>query len=352
MTNGVPVRSPSEPATAGPFASVSRREQRGVARGGWARRGRKRFRYVNTRGAEIQDDDQLERIAALAIPPAWTDVWISPNPHARLQATGVDAAGRKQYLYHESFRAAQEREKYRRLLAFAKSLPGLRGRLRRHLKLEPYEREWTCAVATSVINKAWFRVGSERHRSSRTYGVTTLRKKHVSVSGDEIAFCFRAKNRRLVRRTIVNSTLADGVQALLALPNGSRLFRFERDGDVVVLTSQLLNDYLGENLGEEFTAKDFRTWGGTLLAASELARRGPAEGETEAKHTLAAVMRRVGDELGNTPAVARASYVSPVVVEHYLAGRTLDDFRRGIGKRRNGLTVDEDALVRLLNAPV
>ena len=200
-----------------------------------------------------------------------------------------------------------------------------------------------------MINKAWFRVGSERDRSSRTYGVTTLRKKHVSVSGDEVAFCFRAKNRKLVRRTIVNSTLADGVQALLELPNGSRLFRFERDGDVVVLTSQLLNEYLGENLGEEFTAKDFRTWGGTLLAASELTRRGPAEGETEAKRTLAAVMRRVGDELGNTPAVARASYVSPVVVEHYLAGRTLDDFRRGNGKRRNGLTIDEDPRRRALH---
>lgn len=334
------------------FAAESRREQRGVARGGWARRGRKRFRYVNSRGTEIRDDDHLERIAALAIPPAWTDVWISPNPRARLQATGVDSAGRKQYLYHESFRAAQEREKFRRLLTFAKDLPGLRRRLSTHLKLDPYEREWTCAIATSVINKAWFRVGSERHRSARTYGVTTLRKRHVSVSGDEIAFCFRAKNRKLVRRTIVNSTLADGVQALLELPNGSRLFRFERDGDVVVLTSQLLNEYLGENLGEEFTAKDFRTWGGTLLAARELARRGPAEGKTEAKRTLAAVMRRVGDELGNTPAVARASYVSPVVVDHYLAGRTLDDFRRGNGKRRSGLTVEEDALVRLLGAPV
>ena len=264
----------------------------------------------------------------------------------------MDAAGRKQYLYHESYRAAQEREKYRRLLTFAKDLPGLRGRLRRHLALDPYEREWTCAIATSVINKTWFRVGSERHRTSRTYGVTTLRKKHVSVSGDEIAFCFRAKNRRLVRRTIVNSTLAEGVQALLELPNGSRLFRFERDGEVAPLTSPLLNEYLAENLGEEFTAKDFRTWGGTLLAARELARRGPAEGKTEAKRTLAAVMRRVGDELGNTPAVARASYVSPVVVEHYLAGTTLEDFRRRNGKGRRGLTTDEDALVRLLRASV
>jgi DNA topoisomerase-1 len=323
-----------------------------VARGGWRRRGRKRFRYVDSQGREIRDDEHLERIAALAIPPAWTDVWISPNPRARLQATGVDAAGRKQYLYHETFRAAQEREKYRRLLSFAEGLPGLRGRLRRHLKLDPYEREWTCAIATSVINKTWFRVGSEGQRGARTYGVTTLRKRHVSVSGDEIAFCFRAKNRKLVRRTIINATLAGGVQALLEVPDGSRLFRFERKGDFVTLTSPTLNEYLGENVGEEFTAKDFRTWGGTLLAARELARRGPAESETEAKRTLAAVMRRVGDELGNTPAVARASYVSPVVIDHYLAGTTLDDVRRRNGKQKAGLTTDEDALVRLLGSSV
>ena len=322
-----------------------------MARGGWRRLGRKRFRYVDGRGEVIRDEEQLERIAALAIPPAWSDVWISPNPGARLQATGVDAAGRKQYLYSVSFRAAQERAKYERLLAFAKGLSGLRGVLRRHLKLDPYEREWTCAIATSVINKAWFRVGSEQYaRSSRTYGVTTLRKKHVSVSGDEIAFCFRAKNRKLVRRTVVDATLAEGIEALLELPDGSRLFRFQRDDELVALTSPLLNDYLGETLGDGFTAKDFRTWGGTMLAAHELARHGPADGDADAKRTLAAVMRHVGDELGNTAAVARASYVSPLVVDAYLAGRTLDDYRRGNGKRPRRLTVDEDALVRLLRA--
>ena len=322
-----------------------------MARGGWRRLGRKRFRYVDARDREIRDDEQLERIAELAIPPAWRDVWISPNPRARLQATGVDAAGRKQYLYSASFRAAQERAKYDRLLTFAGGLPGLRGVLRRHLKLDPYERVWTCAIATSVINKAWFRVGSDEYaRSSRTYGVTTLRKKHVSVSADEVAFCFRAKNRKLVRRTVADATLAEGVEALLELPGGSRLFRFDRDGELVALTSPLLNEYLGEYLGDGFTAKDFRTWGGTLLAAHELARHGPAEGYAEAKRTLAAVMRRVGDELGNTPAVARASYVSPLVVDAYMAGTTLDDYRRRNGKRTRRLTVDEDALVRLLRA--
>jgi DNA topoisomerase-1 len=333
--------------------SVSSGNSGNVARGGWRRLGRRRFRYVDSRGRAIQDDEHLERIAALAIPPAWTEVWISPNPHARLQATGVDSAGRKQYLYSAAFRAAQDREKYERLLAFAKALPRLRRRMSAHLRTDPFEPDWTCAVATGVINKAWFRVGSDRHaRSSRTYGVTTLRKRHVTVSGDEIAFCFRAKNRRLVRRTITNEVLARSISALLDLPDGSRLFRFERDDELVPLTAPLLNEYLAENLGDGYTAKDFRTWGGTLVAATELARRGPAKDETQAKQSLAAVMRRVGDELGNTAAVARAAYVSPVVVEHYLAGTTLDDFRSVNGARPARLTLDEQALLRLLRTPL
>ena len=147
------------------------------------------------------------------------------------------------------------------------------------------------------------------------------------MDGDEIAFRFRAKNRKLVRRTIVNARLAEGVEELLALPDGSRLFRFEREGELFNLTSAMLNDYIGDNLGDGYTAKDFRTWGGTLLAAEELERRGLVESDADAKRTLAAVMRHVGSELGNTAAVARASYVSPVVVEHYLAGRTIADFR-------------------------
>ena len=324
-----------------------------MRRSGWRRLGKKRFRYVDSRGSAITDEEQLERIAALAIPPAWTDVWISPNARARLQATGVDAAGRKQYRYHDAFRAAQERAKYERLLDFGRGLPRLRRRTAQHLRLGPYEQEWACAIAIGVVNKTWFRVGSERHaRSARTYGVTTLRKRHVSVSGEEIAFCFRAKNRKLVRRSISNAALAKGIDALLDLPSGSRLLRFERNAELVPLTSALLNEYIADNLAEEYTAKDFRTWGGTLLAAQELASRGPSENEAETKRVLAAVMRRVGQELGNTPAVARASYVSPVVVEHYLEGRTLDDVRSTNGSPKRYLTVSEHALLQLLETHV
>jgi len=318
-------------------------------RGGWRRLGKRRFRYVDSRGRPITDGDALERIRGLVIPPAWTDVWISPNAGAKLQATGQDAAGRRQYLYHERFRAAQEREKFERLLTFGARLPALRSRLARDLRLGPYEQEWASALALRLVNNAWFRVGSDRHaRASRTYGITTLTKRHVTLSGDEIAFRFHGKNRRLVRHTLRNASLARELQALLELPGGARLFRFEREGELVNLTGALLNQYIGDRLGDGFTAKDFRTWGGTLVAARALARHGAPEDDADAKRALSSAMRKVAAELGNTPAVARASYVSPAVVEHYLAGRTIEDFRPR--SRRSGLGADEHALLRMLRS--
>ena len=318
-------------------------------RGGWRRLGKRRFRYVDSRGRPITDGDALERIRGLVIPPAWTDVWISPNAGAKLQATGQDAAGRRQYLYHERFRAAQEREKFERLLTFGARLPALRSRLARDLGLGPYEQDWASALALRLVNNAWFRVGSDRHtRASRTYGITTLTKRHVTLSGDEIAFRFHGKNRRLVRHTLRNASLARELQALLELPGGARLFRFEREGELVNLTGALLNQYIGDRLGDGFTAKDFRTWGGTLVAARALARHGAPEDDADAKRALSSAMRKVAAELGNTPAVARASYVSPAVVEHYLAGRTIEDFRSR--SRRSGLGVDEHALLRMLRS--
>ena len=249
-------------------------------RGGWRRLGRKRFRYVDSRGRAVQDEAALERIADLTIPPAWEDVWISPNAGAKLQATGVDAAGRRQYLYHPDFRAAQEAAKFDRLLHFGKSLPSLRAATRRHLQLGAYERDWACALAVTLVNHAWFRVGSDRHaRTSRTYGITTLTKRHVTIAGDRIEFRFRGKNSTLIKRTVANRRIARELARLAELENGSRLFRYERDGETFNLTSDLLNDYLGENMGNGFTAKDFRTWGGTLLAATKLATHGPSESD-------------------------------------------------------------------------
>ena len=319
-------------------------------RGGWRRLGSRRFRYVDARGRPINEEEALERVRSLAIPPAWEDVWISPNAGAKLQATGTDAAGRRQYLYHPSFRAAQERAKFDRLLHFAARLPELRASTRQHLRLGPYEREWACAIAVSLVNHAWFRVGTERHaRSSRTHGITTLTKRHVTISGDEIAFRFRTKNRRLVQRTVTNAVLARELRALVSLEPGSRLFRFEREGELVNLMAPLLNEYIGKHLGNGFTAKDFRTWGGTLHAAVELAKHGPPASAADAKRVLSGVMTKVARELGNTAAVARASYVSPAVIDHYEAGRTLEDFRTR-STRPPRLNADERALLRMLRS--
>jgi DNA topoisomerase I len=327
-----------------------------VARkGGWRREGRRRFRYLDSRGKRITDPAQLERIEALAIPPAWREVWIAPRPGAKLQATGVDSAGRRQYLYHEEFRARQEQEKYDSLIRFAEGLPELREAMSQHMEHDPRDRERVSAIAVRVINLGWFRVGSEDHaRESRTYGITTLNKSHVSVRGSRIAFRFPSKGRIWVRTQIVDSELAAAIRELRALKGGRRLFRYEWEGDLYNLTSKRLNDYIQVYLGEEFTAKHFRTWGGTLLAAIAFAERELPDGEAARKHSVAAVMRQVARRLGNTPAVARASYVSPAVVEQYLDGRTLDDFRprhlRVIGARDIGLEPEEQALLSLLRS--
>ncbi|HET9287527.1 MAG TPA: hypothetical protein VFO26_08220 [Gaiella sp.] len=325
-------------------------------RGGWRRLGRRKpFRYVDSRGERITDERHIERIEKLVIPPAWRDVWISPNASARLQATGVDAAGRRQYLYHPDFRAAQERAKFDRLVLFGERLPGLREQVAQDLELGPYERDWACALGVTLVNRGWFRVGSERSaRSSRTYGITTLSKRHVSVRGRHVVFHFRAKHRILVRTTLVDAELAEAVRALLQYDGGARLLRFDRNGAPANLTAAALNAYIAEHLGETFTAKDFRTWGGTLSAAVALAEHGPPDETTDERRVLASVMRRVGGELGNTAAVARASYVSPAVVEQWREGRTLEHFRdrklRVVSGRNGGLREEEAALVSLLRS--
>jgi DNA topoisomerase I len=325
-------------------------------RGGWRREGsRGRFRYFDARGNRITDPEKLERIKGLVIPPAWKDVWISPSPPANLQATGVDAAGRKQYLYHPAFRAQQERAKFDKLIGFAQRLPDLRAATAEHIDKDMLDRERVSAIATRLINCGWFRVGTERYaQESKTFGITTLRKKHVRVRGHRISFEFQGKHRSVIRTTLVDFELAEAINELLALPGGARLFRYEWDGALFALTGARLNDYVRTYLGEKFTAKDFRTWGGTLIAAIELAERGPAATEAEAKRAVAAVMRRVGAELGNTPAVARSSYVSPAVIDQYLDGTTIEDFRprhlRVVGARDLGLDREEQALLSLLRS--
>jgi DNA topoisomerase-1 len=325
-------------------------------RGGWRRVGSKgRFRYVDSRGNPITDDATLERIRSLVLPPAWTDVWISPSADAKLQAIGTDAGGRRQYRYHPDFRARQEQAKYDSLIRFAERLPDLRAAMAQHMEQDLLARERVSAVAVRLIDEGWFRVGSERHlESSKTYGITTLSKRHVAVRGSRVHLQFPGKQRIWVRTAIVDAELAESIRRLLSVPGGRRLFRYVWEGNLYNLTSKRLNDYIQIYLGPQFSAKDFRTWGGTLTAAIALAERAPAETKTEQKRAVAAVMRTVGIRLGNTPAVARSSYVSPAVVEQYLDGRTIEDFRprhlRVVRARDTGLEPEEQALLSLLRS--
>jgi DNA topoisomerase-1 len=325
--------------------------------GGWRRRGSKGrgFRFYDSRGNEITDEAKVARIDALRIPPAWRDVWISPSAKAKLQATGYDAAGRRQYLYHPDYRAAQDQAKYDKLIRFAEHLPQLREKMAEHMDHDVVDRERVSAIALRLIDAGWFRPGSERYaRESKTYGVTTLNKSHVTVRGKRVGLAFRGKHRIWVRTTLVDAELAAAIRDLLALPGGRRLFRYEWEGDFYALTSKRLNDYIEIYMGPEFTAKDFRTWGGTMLAAIGLAERGPSESQTRAKRCVAAVMRQVAERLGNTPAVCRASYVSPAVVDQYMDGRTIEDFRprhlRVVGARDIGLNPEEQATLSLLRS--
>ena len=328
---------------------------------GWTRRGRKgAFRYFDQRGRQIRDPEKIERIEKLAIPPAWRDVWIAAGSRAKLQATGRDKAGRKQYLYHPDYRAAQEQAKYDSLIRFAEQLPALRQTMADDLDRDELDRERVSAIALRLINLGWFRVGSERYaKESRTYGITTLTRRHVEVRGRRIRLAFKGKHSIEVRTELVDDELAASLKELLALGGGARVFRYRSNGNGLCnLTSPRLNEYVKANLGDEFTAKDFRTWGGTLLAAIAFAERAERDGfpetATDEKRSVTAVMRRVAQQLGNTPAVCRASYVSPAVVDQYLAGRTLEDFRprhlRVVGARDPGLDPEEQALLSLLRS--
>ena len=245
-------------------------------KGGWRRAGSKgRFRYLDARGSRITDPAKIERIEPLVIPPAWKDVWISPAPAAKLQATGVDKAGRRQYLYHPEFRAQQEQAKFDKLVRFAEALPDLRLAMGEHMTHDPYDRERVCAVAVRLINMAWFRVGSDRYaKTSRTHGVTTLTKRHVSVRGNKVTLPLPRQAQAAGADDRRRHGARGGDPGSARAARGARLFRYGRDGESCTLTGAVLNDYIREHMGEEFTAKDFRTWGGTLTAAIALAEQG------------------------------------------------------------------------------
>jgi DNA topoisomerase I len=293
---------------------------------GIRRRGRGRgFEYLLPDGRRLVDPAGLERIRSLAIPPAWKDVWICPDPWGHLQAVGVDAAGRKQYLYHERWRTRRDQAKFGHMLMFARALPELRRGVARDLRQREMTRERVLGCAVRLLDRGFFRIGSESYaEENQTYGLATLQKRHVRVSGSTVTFDYEAKGGARRVQDLEDSQAARVIELLKARRGGgSELLAYRRGRRWVDLRSADINDYIKERAGEEFTAKDFRTWNATLLAAVGLATSDEAGSQTGRKRVVSAVVRAVAEYLGNTPAVARASYIDPRIFDRYRAGVTI-----------------------------
>jgi DNA topoisomerase I len=282
------------------------------------------FRYLRADGKPLRAAAGLTRIETLVIPPAWREVRIAADPRARVQATGVDAAGRKQYRYHSAFSAHRSRRKYRKLLEYARAIPSLREATAAHLRKRGLVRERVLAIAVRLMMRGFFRVGSERYATqNRTFGLVTLRKRHVRIEGDSLVFSYRGKSSVQQRQVVAGTPLARMIRELMELP-GTRLFQYrDPDGSVHPVTARDINRYIKEILGKQYTSKDIRTWGGTVRAATVLAELGPPKHPADAKRNITLACRLVSAELGNTPAVCRSAYVHPVVLERYERGETI-----------------------------
>ena len=325
----------------------------------WRRVGSKSrgFRYETADGRPVADEAALERIRSLVIPPAWREVRIAPSPRSRLQALGFDKMGRVQRIYHPSFVARRALRKYGKVERFGEALPRLRRKANEDIAREGLGKERVLAVIVRLINDLYFRVGSEESvKRYRTYGVTTLRNRHLEIKpGGQLEFNFTGKHHIKHRRILVDEELAALVGDIKSL-GGSRLFQYVgEDGRARPITPRDVNDYIKSAAGADFSAKDFRTWGGTLLAAVELAEIGGCEDGRQSKKNVVAAVKRVAERLGNTPTVCRACYIHPKVLEAYERGRSIEEFRprrarRVIRGQQPEYTVEELALLKLLRA--
>lgn len=282
------------------------------------------FSYRSAAGRPVRDPRTLARLRSLVIPPAWTDVWIAPDPCAHIQATGRDAAGRKQYRYHPLWTAERDATKYHRMLAFAEALPAIRRRLAADLRQRPASRRFVLATVIALLERTHFRVGNEEYvRSNQSHGLTTLRDRHVKIRGRRLTFAFRAKGGISQAVEFEDARLARAVRVCQDLP-GQVLFQYEDDEGVVrAVTSSDVNNYLRDASGGDFTAKDFRTWAGTLAAAKALDSLELPASVTAGKRSIVEAVDRVADALGNTRAVCRKCYIHPAVLEAYQAGLTI-----------------------------
>jgi len=321
-------------------------EQPGITR----RRKGRGFAYLDRDAVSVRDDGELRRIKRLAIPPAWTDVWISPSPLGHIQATGRDARGRKQYRYHERWREVRDEAKYGKLTDFAKALPRIRERVDADLAQPGIPRERVLATAVRILEETFIRVGNvEYARANGSFGLTTLRAKHVDVDGSRIRFRFRGKSGKDHEVDVRDRRLARVIARLEQLP-GQELFRYlDDDGELRTIGSDDVNAYLREISNEDLSAKDFRTWAGTVLAARALAELGPARNERTARKRVVQAIDVVSARLGNTRAVCRKCYVHPGILDAYAAGDLPPALRRPDKTRKgHGLSTHETAVAAML----
>jgi DNA topoisomerase IB len=313
-------------------------ERRGHGRG---------FVYRDGGGERIEDEDALARIRELAIPPAWTDVWICPDPLGHIQATGIDAAGRKQYLYHERWQRQAAARKFESMREFAAALPRLRRAVKKDLEGDGVPRDRALACAVRLLDLGFFRIGGEEYaESNESYGVATILREHVSVNDGEVVFDFPAKSGQRRVQSIRDAQVRRAIEAMRRRRSGPEdLLVFHEDDGWHDVRSEDVNAYLREKTGEGFSAKDFRTWHGTVLAAVELAVEGPPKSKGGAERAIRAAVKRVAGSLGNTPAVARSSYIDPRLLDRFRDGATIRLPRPSTGK-----TIDAKRRARIERA--
>jgi DNA topoisomerase-1 len=311
------------------------------------------FVYLDPGGKVVRDPDEIRRIRGLAIPPAWRDVWICPVPNGHLQATGRDAKGRKQYRYHPRWREVRDEDKYGRLIEFANVLPRIRKTVDRHLALPGLPREKVLAAVVRLLETTFIRVGNEEYaRENGSFGLATMRDRHVNVSGATVQFQFRGKSGIQHAVDLNDRRIATIVKRCQDLP-GYELFQYIGDGgEPYSISSVDVNDYLREIAGAEFTTKDFRTWAGTVLAARALQQLKDGGTQAQAKRYVVQAIESVAKELGNTKAVCRKCYIHPAVIDAYTEGSLLRVLRRRVDKAlknsRHQLNSEEAAVVALL----
>jgi DNA topoisomerase-1 len=319
---------------------------------GFRRRGRaKRFRYLRADGTPIGDEKQLQRIRSLVIPPAWTDVWICPDPNGHLQATGRDARGRKQYRYHTRWREVRDEVKYYRLSAFAAALPQIRARVSADLKRAGLPREKVLAAVVQLLEKTLIRVGNEEYaRTNGAFGLTTMRDGHARIEGARVRFEFRGKSGVRHAIELSDRRLARIVRACRDLP-GYELFQWvDANGVRQRIDSGDVNAYLREASGADFTAKDFRTWAGTVLAATTLSSFDRCRSRAQAKRHIVQAVALVAERLGNTKTVCRKSYIHPLVFDGYTDGSLALKVQRARTGGADGLDVQERAVLAFLRS--